>query len=229
MREAARLGRGTFTHIGSPTEVQEKMTALFRKLETPALADLTLELPGLAAADVLPSPIPDLYLGEPLVVTLKATTLPSRAVLRGRLGMTPWEHDVALHQAEPGAGLAVQWARAKIDALLDAGANGAPEADVRLAVLDVALRHHLVSKYTSLVAVDVTPARPADAALRSHALATNLPHGWDYDAVFGMGQGATDAPLHLLIGFIALLLAAALGVLRARPAPALARWTRRAR
>jgi Ca-activated chloride channel homolog len=198
--------------------VREKMTALFRKLETPALADLTLELAGLAAAEVLPSPIPDLYLGEPLVVTLKASTLPSRAVLRGRFGMTPWEHDVPLHQVEDGAGLGVQWARAKIDALLDARSAGVSEADVRTAVLGVALRHHLVSKYTSLIAVDVTPVRPADAALHSHALATNLPHGWDYDAVSGMGKGATDAPLHLVIGLLALLLAAALGVARRRTA-----------
>ena len=40
MREAARLGRGTFTYIGSPTEVQQKMTALFHKLESPVLADV---------------------------------------------------------------------------------------------------------------------------------------------------------------------------------------------
>jgi Ca-activated chloride channel family protein len=145
-------------------------------------------------------------------VALKATTLPSRAVLRGRLGMTPWEHDVALHHAEAGAGLAVHWARAKIDALLDARSAGAAEQDVRAAVIDVALRHHLVSAFTSLVAVDVTPVRPADAALQAHALKTNLPHGWDYDAVAGMGQGATDAPLHLLIGLMALLLATALAV-----------------
>jgi len=228
MREAARLGRGTFTHIGSPTEVQEKMTTLFRKLETPALADLQLDLSGVALADVLPSRIPDLYLGEPLVVVLKATTLPSRAVLRGRFGMTPWEHDVALHQAAPGAGLGVQWARAKIDALLDARSNGAAEEAVRTSVLDVALRHHLVSKYTSLVAVDVTPVRPGDAALHSHALKTNLPHSWDYDAVFGMGQGATDARFNVLIGLVALLLAAALRVIRGRPALALARRGRRA-
>jgi Ca-activated chloride channel family protein len=107
--------------------------------------------------------------------------------------------------------------------------GGRSEADVRPAVLDVALRHHLVSRYTSLVAVDVTPARPAGAALQSHMLATNLPHGWDYDAVFGMGQGATDAPLHLWIGVLALLLAAAAGIARVRPAPALARRARRAR
>jgi Ca-activated chloride channel homolog len=228
MREAARLGRGTFTYIGSPTEVQEKMTALFRKLETPALADLHLELPGVTAADVLPAPIPDLYAGEPLTVALKTTTLPTRAVLRGRFGMTPWEHDVPLHQAEPGAGLAVHWARATIDALLDTRSAGAAEEDVRTAVVGVALRHHLVSRYTSLIAVDVTPVRPADAALHSHALKTNLPQGWDYDAVVGLGQGATDASWHLLIGLLALLLAAALAVARARPAPALARSTRRA-
>ena len=225
MREAARLGRGTFTYIGNVNEVQVKMTALFRKLETPALADVRLELAGVDGADVLPSPIPDLYLGEPIVVSLKATTLPSRAVLRGRFGATPWEHDVALHQAEPGAGLAVQWARAKIDALLDTRSAGATEEQVRTAVLDVALRHHLVSRYTSLVAVDVTPARPADAALQPHALKTNLPHGWEYEAVFGMGQGATDSPMHLLIGVLALLLAAAIGLARAYPA----RWVCRAR
>src|SRR5215831_17974822 len=59
-------------------------------------------------------------------------------------------------------------------------------------------------------AVDVTPVRPGDEAMESHALKTNLPHGWDYTAVFGVGQGATDAPVHLMMGLLTLLLAAAL-------------------
>ena len=63
--------------------------------------------------------------------------------------------------------------------------------EVRRAVIDVALEHHLVSPYTSLVAVDVTPARPAGEGIESHALETNLPEGWDYTSVFGLGQGAT--------------------------------------
>src|SRR5262249_12340956 len=98
MREAARLGRGTYTYIGNVNEVQEKMTALFRKLETPALADLRLELAGVGVADVLPSPMPDLYPGEPIVVSLKATTIPSRAVLRGRVRATPWPARGALRR-----------------------------------------------------------------------------------------------------------------------------------
>jgi Ca-activated chloride channel family protein len=227
MREAARLGRGSFTHIGSPGEVQQKMTALFRKLESPALADVALELPDVPAVEIFPSPIPDLYLGEPVVVALRTSTLPLHAVLRGQLGVGPWEHQIVLRQAAPGAGLAVQWARAKIDALLDARATGAAPDVVRTAVVDVALRHHLVSRYTSLVAVDVTPVRQGDAALHRHALPTNLPHGWQDRAVAELGQGATGAPLHLLAGGLALLAALALGLARRRPAPL--PWTGHAR
>ena len=43
--------------------------------------------------------------------------------------------------------------------------------------MELALKHHLVTRYTSLVAVDVTPARPDGEPLDSQAVPTNLPHG----------------------------------------------------
>ncbi len=205
MREAARYGRGTFTSIGSVTEVQAKMDALFRKVESPALTDLRLELEGGGAVEMLPERLPDLYAGEPVVVTFKASELPSRAVLHGRLGEAEWQQELDLRTGRESAGLAVQWARNKIAALLDARGPGAEADATRLAVIDVALRHHLVSRFTSLVAVDVTPVRPGDANVRTHALETNLPAGWQYEAVFGLGQGATSASLHLAVGALALL------------------------
>ena len=208
MREAARLGRGTFTYIGSPGEVQDKMLTLFRKLESPAITDLHLELPGAGEASILPARIPDLYLGEPVMVTLRTELPSSRAVLRGRVGSVNWEQEVALQQTDGGSGLSVQWVRAQIAALLDLRGAGTADNTLREAVLDIALAHHLVSPYTSLVAVDVTPARPDDAGLATHALETNLPAGWDYQALLGFGQGATAAPLHIVVG-VSLLLAAA--------------------
>jgi Ca-activated chloride channel family protein len=214
MREAARLGRGTFTFIGTPNEVQEKMLALFQKLESPALTDLRLELPAGVVAELLPERIPDLYRGEPVVIALKTPALPPTVTLRGMLGGAPWEHSIAFHAAEPGAGLAVHWGRTLIAALLDRRHAGVSEDDTRAAVVAVALAHHLVSAYTSLVAVDVTPVRPDGAPLDRHALPTNLPHGWDYTAVFGMGQGATPGPLHVVLGLALLSLAAAGIVLR---------------
>jgi Ca-activated chloride channel family protein len=43
----------------------------------------------------------------------------------------------------------------------------------------------LISRLTSLVAVDKTPSRPADARLTRAELPLNLPEGWDFDKVFG--------------------------------------------
>jgi Ca-activated chloride channel family protein len=208
MREAARLGRGTFTYIGSIAEVKEKMVTLFAKLESPALTDV--EIDPVAGAEIVPERIPDVYLGEPITVALRAPALPSRVVLRGRLGVDVWERVLTLHPAGEGAGLSSYWASGKIAALLDRRRAGIAEDEIRRSVLELALTYHLVSPYTSLVAVDVTPVRPGDQSLESHALKTNLPEGWDYTAVFGLGQGATDAPVHVMLGLVSCLLAAAL-------------------
>jgi Ca-activated chloride channel family protein len=198
------------------TEVKEKMVALFGKLESPALTDVRLELAGGSAVDTVPARIPDVYLGEPVTVALRAGTLPPRVVLRGQLGPDRWERELALQAADAAAGLSVHWARGKIAGLLDTRRAGAPDDAVRRAVLDLALAFHLVSPYTSLIAVDVTPVRPGSEDLHTMALETNLPHGWGYTAVFGMGQGATAGPFHLALGLTALLLATALGAVAHR-------------
>ncbi|MGH7303065.1 MAG: marine proteobacterial sortase target protein, partial [Candidatus Rokuibacteriota bacterium] len=142
MREAARLGRGTFTYIGSLAEVKDKMVALFAKVESPALTDVEIE--SVAGAEIVPERIPDVYLGEPITVALRVPTLPSRVVLRGRLGVEVWERELVLHPAGEGAGLSSHWARGKIAALLDRRRTGSTEDEVRPAVLELALRHHLV-------------------------------------------------------------------------------------
>ena len=53
MTRAAELGRGTFTHIGSVEQVEERMRALFGKLESPAVTNLTATFSA-APADVTP-------------------------------------------------------------------------------------------------------------------------------------------------------------------------------
>ena len=205
MTQAALHGRGTFTYIGKIDEVRERMDALFRKIESPVVTDVRLELDATTAVDALPGRIPDLYLGEPIVVTLRADMMPVRAVLRGRISSREWAQDVPLHRMTPESGLSVQWAREKIAALMESRRTGVSAEEVRQAVVAVALEHHLVSAYTSLVAVDVTPVR-RDEALNTHEIELNAPDGW---AVAGTGQGATPAPVHLALGTLALLMAAA--------------------
>jgi Ca-activated chloride channel family protein len=108
-------------------------------------------------------------------------------------------------------GMGGLWAREKVAALMASLRDGAPEAEVRARVIEVATAHRLVTKYTSFVAVDRTPARAADESLKTAAVPTLLPAGWEYDKVFGeLPQGSTGSRLALLIGLVALMLSAAL-------------------
>ncbi len=205
LTKAAQFGRGTFTFIGDVREVAAKMNALFVKLESPVLTDIAVAWPG--AAEVWPREPGDLYAGEPIVVLARTDAQEGDVTITGRRAGAPWRARVPLSAGASEPGIGVLWARAKIEALTDAQRSGKPEAALRNAIVEVALAHHLVSRYTSLVAVDVTPTAPAGTVPATAALPTNLPEGWSYDAVFGAPQTATPATLHFRLG-LALLLAA---------------------
>ena len=213
MKRAASLGRGTFTFIGSTAEVTTTMEALFGKLENPVLADLELTWPD-PDAEVWPQRLPDLYDGEPLVVAARLGTTAGDLVLSGVCAAAPWETRVPLAAADDRAGIHRLWARRKIADLEASRARGRDDAEVRAAVLEVALAHHLVSRVTSLVAVDVTPTRPESTRMFSGALSTNLPAGWKWESIWGaMPRTATSWRLHVLFALALVVLAglAALG------------------
>jgi Ca-activated chloride channel family protein len=232
MRKAAEAGRGTFTFIGDVREVKDKMAALIRKIETPVLTDIDAGWP--AGVGAHPAKLPDLYAGEPIVVTfeLPATATGHTLTLAGVRAGKAWSAALPVDGGADAAGVGVLWARDRIESLMDAKRNGAPADEVRRDVLALALAHHLVSAYTSLVAVDVTPSAPPGTIAKRSALPTNLPEGLDHAAIFGgLPQTATPAPLLLVVGLAALLLAGMLVALQRRaqrrdvppPAPAFPR------
>jgi len=204
MERAASFGRGTYTHIGTPTEVTVRMQELFARIESPVLADVELRWPD-PAAETWPQRVPDLYAGEPVVVAARLAVAVGDLVVSGLRADTPWEAEVPLEIGKVRAGVNRLWARRKIADLMDMRVRGIPESEVRSQVVEVALTHHLVSKYTSLVAVDVTPTRPEWASLRTGAVPTNLPVGWQYSKVIGsLPQGGTAGRMHLLIALLVL-------------------------
>ena len=71
-------------------------------------------------------------------------------------------------------------------------------------VLRVAFKHHLVSKYTSLVAVDITPSRPTDVTLEKKAVKSKMPSGFSQvtHQPLLMASGATNSQLFILAGLL---------------------------
>jgi Ca-activated chloride channel family protein len=118
-----------------------------------------------------------------------------------------WAHDLNLGLDAQSPGVAALWARARIAELHDNERRGADPAETRAAVVETALAHHLVSKHTSLVAVDKTPVRPAGDPLSSEPVPNLIPHGQSGAAVFGFPPTASDAPGLRFAGTIALLAA----------------------
>ena len=210
MRSAARLGRGTFTYIGDVKEVQEKMTSLFEKLESPVLTNVELRFDD-PTAEVWPQRVPDLYAGEPVVVAARLSKPDGRVIVSGLIGKEEW-HDVrslSVNGTEEGIGKL--WARQKIEALTDSGDVNVENSDAKQKVIDLALEHHLVTPFTSLVAVDVTPNSVPLEKCETRAVPVNLPVGWG--GIEGsLASTATPAPLYIMVGALLLAIAAALAI-----------------
>jgi len=216
MSKAAQFGRGTFTYISRVTEVAEKMQTLFAKLDSPVMRDLTLEH-GVNQFEMSPTHLSDLYLGEPLMFTARTDAVSGELVLNGLRQDQEWSSRLYLQQAKSGRGIAQLWARQRIDSLLDSIEDGADAGMVRQQVISLALSHHMVSKYTSLVAVDVTPVRPSSAPLNSLAVPVNLPQGQDAAKIFALqAQSGTAQNLYWLLGLVLLVMAGAMKLLANR-------------
>ena len=192
MTRAAEFGRGTFSYVGSPSEVQTKMGELFAKLESPVLHDLDLAWDE-RHAEAWPKRIPDLYLGEPVVVAARLPGGEGNVVLRGRRGAEDFTIDLAVEGGAEQRGVARFWARRKVAALMSSLHDGAAMADVKEQVAGLGLKHHLVTRWTSLVAVDVTPTAPVDVDLETRPVPTLLPKGWSLWHLFGGGDSEAAA------------------------------------
>jgi len=221
MRKAAEAGRGTFTFISALHEVNEKMERLFRKIERPQITDITIQWPDGISAKSYPETVPDLYAGEPISIRAQlshAVRESDLVMIRGNSAAGTWEAELPIETASTSPGVAALWARARIEDLLDRRRRGADEDSTRNSVIETALAHHLVSRYTSLVAVDKTPARPMSAALNKEQVPGLLPYGQSTEAIFGFPATATGAGAYRMNGLKLVVLALLLlALIRRRP------------
>ncbi|MBO2636940.1 marine proteobacterial sortase target protein [Shewanella algae] len=203
MQRAAELGRGSFTYIGKMQEVEQKVVALLEKISAPRITDVSLRYPDGTVPDYWPAQIPDLYQGEPVLVSIKQRSNAHKAVIvSGLIDGQFWQQELALNAKADPKGLDLIWARKQI-AALELAKDAANSERIERQVTALSLKYHLVSPYTSLVAVDVTPVNPDAAATREGQVASHAPKGWQGK----LPQTATDSRLMLLLGLASLLAA----------------------
>lgn len=204
MNRASSYGKGTFTHIGSEQQVRSRMNELFTKLETPVLTDLQANWPESNQpeknnVEMSPRHLPDLYSGEPVVILAKAKntvrSVKETLDVSGQFSNQPWTIKLPLHKAQQGNGIGKLWGRRRISEIEGQYFQADNWNVLDQDILNTAMKYGLISKMTSLVAVDITPTRPTGTDYNSQKIALNLPAGWDFEKVFGPDY--TSAPEQL--------------------------------
>jgi len=208
MRKTAEIGRGSYIHIGKPDEVEEQMSRLWGRIQLPALTDICVEWGD--SAEYYPEIIPDLYSGEPLWLLARLPSEPTIIGLCGKLNGMDWNLNIngwdAASGGTGGDNLAKLWARKKIESLEDALMFGADPELTQLEITETALDYGLLTRHTSLVAVDITPRRDGAELLTQSNIPSLLPAG-SSSHIAGFPSTATGWISQLFLSLFVLLLA----------------------
>jgi Ca-activated chloride channel family protein len=154
----ARVGRGVSTFITLDEATERAADELYQRIEHPALADLNIDWGAMGVSDVQPRPLPDLFVGRPVVLTGRFKGQgPATVRISGRAGPRPIELSLDVDLDEPGlrhAALASIWARSKISSLHDSAFGSQDPREYAQEIRRIALQYGLMSEWTAFVAVD---------------------------------------------------------------------------
>jgi len=187
MRKTAEVGRGTYTLIGSSLELTKKMDQLLTRLKRPVLTDVQVTFNTPTQPEIYPTVLQDVYSGEPVLADARwnHALTSGDALVTGKYNGQNWSQRIELQSLkntekfEPSYsfGLHKLWANRKIQSLEDQNLISNEYDAIKAQITDVALNYQLVTKYTSLVAVDQTPVRPAASPINTLAVPQAMPAG----------------------------------------------------
>jgi len=200
----AEDGRGEVEYVGLKDDGSAAARRFHERVRNPLLTDLTVEWDGLKVTEVYPKRLPDLFSAKPVVLTGRYTA-PGKGTLRlhGKLASRTVTREIQVDlpgaQAEHDV-LATLWARTKIGDLMGQDFNGIQQgttkAEVRQAITQLGLDYHLMTQFTSFVAVEEMTITDGGQPRRID-VPVEIPEGVSYEGIFGSG-GEAKGPFPLM-------------------------------
>ena len=221
LRHAAEAGSGFHLAIGDIGEVEERMTEMLNKIKTPLLTDITVSLENphgetlnqtsikpeeeVNEIEIWPRVIPDLYVGEPIAIAIRSRKPGVKLRIDGKLPDYHWHTVATLSGGQRRGGLAELWGQRKIHSLMAdhrrARNDEVVQLQLREQIIHTALSSHLVSKFTSLVAVEKQPSNPNQYPNKTKSIPRHLPHGWSKQSwVTSLPRTGTNTKQRLGVG-----------------------------
>ncbi len=176
----ARDQHGTSQYVIPGENIDQAVSTLYTKVASPVLTGVELTIDGMIVSDLYPTPVPDLFSGEQLVLTGRYDGWgPAAVSLSGRLlgeRVTIEFDDVRFTAAGGEDTVPGLWATRKIGALLrDIRLNGPSEETIDQ-IVRLSIRHGIVTPYTSYLVTEPTPfGEDAIDVIARSAAATAIP------------------------------------------------------
>lgn len=193
LEEMAVLGRGTVQYVRNnmKSEKLEKLMEDFHeRIAKPCITDLSVDWKGLDILDATPALMPDLFAGQPVFMHARYREAgQAGVVLKGKIRGKPWQMklDVKLPEKEKKhKAMGPLWARTRIKDFSRKMYKHGRNNDLKDDITRLALKHQLVSEYTSFVAVDDSGPTVKGKSM-TVPVAVRLPHGTQYAGFFGSG------------------------------------------
>lgn len=150
----ARVGRGESFVVTGKEEAGKTAERFLHYIQSPLLTDIKVEFEGFDGYEVEPPALPDLFAERPLILFGKYRKASGKIKVIGRTPGGVYQREFAVSPSgedKKNSPLQYLWAREKIAYLADYGRVG---SDVREEVTQLGLKYHLMTDYTSFVAVD---------------------------------------------------------------------------
>lgn len=154
-------GRGGSETVTLADQADKAVAKFINRTHSPILTDVGVKFEGVQVSDVSPSAVPDVFAGQPVIVTGRFTKPgKGKVVLSGLMGSDSWSREVPVEfgaQGTGGAGVTSLWARRRIEDLSRANwldqLRGKPSEN-QTAITDLALKYGIMTQFTSFVAVE---------------------------------------------------------------------------
>jgi len=192
----AEEGRGEAAFL-APRETPEAMVERFvKRISSPLLTDIRITWRDLEVKDQLPEKVPDLFAGQPLVLQGRYSR-PGTGVVEVE-GFLQGRHRIFRHvvsfpdAAEDHEALGRLWAKEKIHQL-ERQLHDGERTDVVEAITALGMRHHLLTAYTSLVAVDSEISNWTGRSI-SLSVPVEMPEDVSYEGFMQAAPGAKSLP-----------------------------------
>lgn len=190
LEEMSREGRGVCEIVLLNDALDESVHRFAAHIRRPEVTDLAIDWGGLVVEDVIPSRLPDLFEGRPVLVQARTREGGSgRVTIEGRRGGRAWRRTIKVDVPRRDSGnraLGTLWARARIGdlerSMLQRTDNTAEDE-----ITNLGLRHELVTQYTSFVAFEET-CEVIGGRPKTVRIPVNLPEGVSEEGVFGEGR-----------------------------------------